>query len=168
MEQLFLSFSADKLRQLESRIEQCLDRLSPEQIWWRSSEENNSIGNLVLHLTGNVRQWILSAVGGAPDTRERDAEFAARSQANLREVRSRLADTVAQASMLIEGLPAERLAARIQVQGYEKTVLEAIYHVVGHFAEHTGQIIYITKTLRKEDLGFYKHLSAAAHTEKTP
>jgi hypothetical protein len=54
------------------------------------------------------------------------------------------------------------------VQGYDKSILEAIYHVVEHFSLHTGQIIYATKLLRKEDLGFYKHLNHTTHSEKTP
>jgi uncharacterized damage-inducible protein DinB len=168
MERLFLAFSADKLRQLKSRIDECLERLTEEQIWYRPSEENNSIANLVLHLTGNVRQWIISAVGGAQDSRQRDAEFAARGEANLLDLRAKLTDAVAQASNIIETLPVERLMTTVHVQGYDKTVMEAIYHVVGHFAEHTGQIIYITKSIRKEDLGFYRHLNATKHTEKTP
>ena len=168
MEQLFLTFSVDKLRQLESRIEECLERLSPEQIWWRPSEENNSVANLVLHLTGNVRQWILSSVGGEADTRDRDAEFAPHAEADIPRLRSSLRATVERAVQIIQGLSAERLTQRVRVQGYDESVLGVVYHVVEHFAEHTGQIIYITKALRKEDLGFYKHLNAAAHTQKTP
>jgi uncharacterized damage-inducible protein DinB len=168
MERLFLTFSADKLRQLEGRIQECLNRLSPEQVWWRASEENNSVANLVLHLTGNVRQWILSSIAGAPDTRQRDAEFAARGDADLARLRNTLSEVVQHAVQIIETLPVDRLTTQIRVQGYDKTIAEAIYHVVGHFAEHTGQIIYITKSLRKEDLGFYRHLNASAHTEKTP
>ena len=168
MERLFVTFSTSKLKQLESRIQECLDRLSPEQIWWRPSEENNSVANLVLHLTGNVRQWIISSVGGAEDTRERDAEFAARGQEDLRQLRSGLSDTVAQAVQTIEGLSAARLADSVRVQGYDKSVLEVVYHVVEHFSQHTGQIIYITKALQKQDLGFYSHLKSATHGEKTP
>jgi uncharacterized damage-inducible protein DinB len=168
MERLFVTFSINKLKQLESRIQECLDRLSPEQIWWRPSEENNSVANLVLHLTGNVRQWIISSVGGAADTRERDAEFAARGQEDLQQLRSGLSDTVAQAVQTIEGLSAARLADSVRVQGYDKSVLEVVYHVVEHFSQHTGQIIYITKALQKQDLGFYSHLKSATHGEKTP
>jgi uncharacterized protein DUF1572 len=77
-EQLFLDYSVRKLRQLTGRIEDCLGRLTEEQIWARGAESENAVGNLVLHLSGNVRQWIVAAVGGRPDIRERDAEFGAR------------------------------------------------------------------------------------------
>jgi uncharacterized damage-inducible protein DinB len=168
MERLFVAFSIDKLKQLEGRIQECLGRLSSEQIWWRPSEENNSAGNLVLHLTGNVRQWILTSLGGASDTRQRDAEFANQGELDIGEMSRALSDTVEQASQIIQNLSAERLTERVTVQGYDKSVLEVVYHVVEHFAQHTGQIIYITKALRKEDLGFYRHLQAASHTAKTP
>src|ERR1700691_5757570 len=77
-DRLFLDYSARKLRQLNSRIEDCLGRLTEEQIWARGAETENAVGNLVLHLSGNVRQWIVAGVGGRPDVRQRDAEFAAR------------------------------------------------------------------------------------------
>jgi uncharacterized damage-inducible protein DinB len=168
MERLFLSYSAEKLRQSQDRIQHCLERLSQDQIWWRGSDESNAIGNLVLHLCGNVRQWIITSIGGSPDTRDRDAEFAARGQVDAGTLRSRLAATVDEAVQVIENISPQRLTEGVRVQGYDKSILEAIYHVVEHFSLHTGQIIYATKLLRKEDLGFYKHLSHTTHSEKTP
>lgn len=168
MERLFLSFSADKLRQSESRILQCLDRLSAEQLWWRGSEESNSVANLVLHLCGNVRQWIIASLGGQPDQRERDGEFAAREGLESPELQGRLKQTLDEATTIIRGLDPERLGDAVRIQGHDTTVLEAIYHVVEHFSLHTGQIIYATKLLRKEDLGFYRYLSDPSHKQKTP
>jgi uncharacterized damage-inducible protein DinB len=168
MERLFLSYSAEKLRQSQDRIQHCLERLSQDEIWWRGSDESNAIGNLVLHLCGNVRQWIITSIGGSPDTRDRDSEFAARGQVDAATLSSRLAATVDEAVKVIENVSPQRLTEHVRVQGYDKSILEAIYHVVEHFSLHTGQIIYATKLLRKEDLGFYKHLSQAAHSEKTP
>jgi uncharacterized damage-inducible protein DinB len=169
MDRLFIGFSVDKLQQLEGRIEECLDRLSPEQIWWRPSEENNSVANLVLHLSGNVRQWIITSVGDRPSPRDRDAEFSARGNAGVSELQALLHETVNEAVSIIEGLTADRLNQRVQIQGFDVSVLEAVYHVVEHFALHAGQIMYITKALRKEDLGFYRHLQGgAAHNDKTP
>ncbi|HET8550289.1 MAG TPA: DinB family protein [Bryobacteraceae bacterium] len=168
MERIFLDFSAKKLRQLESRIQTCLERLSDEQIWMREAETQNAAGNLVLHLCGNVRQWILSAIGGQADTRTRDAEFAARGGITATELKERLAATVAEAASVIESLTDMRLRERVRVQGYELSVLEAIYHVIEHFAQHTGQIIFATKLLTQEDLGFYAHLRQAAHGQETP
>lgn len=168
MHQLFLNHSVEKLQQYESRINACLDRLSYQQVWTRNAEAQNAIGNLVLHLSGNVRQWLISGVGGVPDTRDRDSEFAAREGAQIPELKLMLHETVAEAVRLLQSLPAERLTQPLQRQGYNVTVLEGIYHVVEHFSHHTGQIIFATKLLTTEDLGFYRHLSKAAHTEKTP
>jgi len=168
LDRVFIECSSRKLEQQVSRIRECLGKLSPDEIWSRGHENENAIGNLVLHLNGNLRQWILSGVGGAPDTRVRDAEFAARGGMETAELLGRLEATVQEVIALLGRVTAERLAERITIQKYEVTVLEAIFHVVGHFAEHTGQIIFATKMLTGEDLGFYRHLKAAAHAEKTP
>jgi uncharacterized damage-inducible protein DinB len=165
IEQDFLAFSAEKLTQLSGRIQDCLGRLSSEQIWMRNNPNENSVGNLVLHLCGNVGQWIGSGVGGKPDTRQRDAEFAARGNAELRD---RLDTTISEATAIIRNLPIARLSEKIKVQKYDVTVMEAIYHVVEHFAQHSGQIIFATKLLTGQDLGYYKHLNQAKHFETTP
>ena len=60
------------------KIERCLERLTDEQVWWRASEHSNSVGNLLLHLEGNLRQWVVCGAGGREDLRERDREFAER------------------------------------------------------------------------------------------
>jgi len=162
VESEFLSFSADKLTQLLNRIDTCVQRLTYEQVWAKSSVKQNSVGNLLLHLNGNVRQWILHAVAGQPDLRDRDAEFAALNGPAAPELLARLRATVEEAVALFHTLPPARLLERVQVQGYDRTVLAAIYHVVEHFAGHTFQIIYATKLLTGEDLGFYAHLTGAA------
>ncbi len=168
MDGIFLKYSVDKLRQHADRIEDCLARLPDEQVWARNSGSQNAIGNLVLHLCGNLGQWILSGVGGSPDTRDRDAEFAARDGLTATELSSLLRARVEASTRVVESLNAERLGERVRIQKYDVTVLEAIYHVVVHFAEHTGQIIFATKLFTSDDLGYYKHLSKAAHAEKTP
>jgi uncharacterized damage-inducible protein DinB len=168
LERVFLDCSVRRLNQLASRIDDCLGRLDDGQVWFRGGENQNAIGNLVLHLTGNVRQWIVSGVGGAPDVRDRDAEFAASGAAGVEELRRRLRATVHEAAAVVAGVAPERLAERLRIQGYDVTVLEAIYHVVEHFAQHTGQILFVTKAATGEDLGYYAHLSKGAHGRKTP
>ncbi len=168
IESVFLTYSADKLEQLCARIEVCLDKLTPEQIWARHVENENAVGNLVLHLAGNVRQWILTGVGGEPDVRNRDAEFAARGGTESAELKRRLRSAVDAAVARIRALPLARLSERTSVQSYDITVLEAVMHVVEHFAGHTGQIIFATKLLTGEDLAFYAHLKTKVHEEKTP
>jgi uncharacterized damage-inducible protein DinB len=159
---IVLHFSAAKLRQLAGRITDCLGRLSHDQIWARTGDNANAIGNLVLHLCGNVRQWILHGVGGAPDVRRRPEEFAARGGPSGAELAARLRATLEEAIPVIEALPAERLAERIVIQGYEVTKLEAVLHVLEHFAQHTGQILFATKMLTGADLGYYRHLDRPA------
>ncbi|HYO79782.1 MAG TPA: DinB family protein [Bryobacteraceae bacterium] len=170
MHKEFLSYSARKLRQSTERIEDCAGRLSDEQLWWRVAASCNAPGNLILHLTGNVGQWVICGIGGAPDTRVRDAEFAATGNESSRErLVSSLRSRVDAACQVIEAIPEQRLPEHIRVQDYEVTVLEAVYHVVEHFSHHTGQILYATKLLTKSDLGYYRHLAlAAAHSETTP
>jgi uncharacterized damage-inducible protein DinB len=169
VESEFLKYSADKLAQSCARIETCLDKLKPEQIWSRHADNENAVGNLALHLTGNLRQWIVSGIGGEPFARDRDQEFAARGGAGPAGLKQHLRSAVDAAAALIRSLPHSRLTERVTIQSYDVTVLEAIYHVVEHFSGHTGQVIFATKLLTGEDLGFHAHLSRArAHSEKTP
>jgi uncharacterized damage-inducible protein DinB len=169
LDRQFLEHSTGKLRQLTSRIETCLGMLNQEQLWARGADNENAVGNLVLHLCGNLRQWIGSGVGQKPDVRDRDSEFAARGGTSPAELALRLRETVEEAIQTIDAVSAERLAERIRVQGYDVSVLEAIYHVVEHFSMHTGQVLFATKMLTGADLGFYRHLkAAAAHGENTP
>ena len=99
---LFLNFSIDKLQQLASRIDTCVSQLSDDQVWTRGGENENAVGNLVLHLCGNVRQWIIASIGGEPDHRERDREFSARGGVDKAELRQRLRATVSQATAVIQ------------------------------------------------------------------
>ena len=168
IEDIFLKSSTGELLQLSGRIDDCLGRLTDDQIWMRNSENQNSVGNLVLHLCGNVRQWIGFGVAGKPDIRERDGEFAARGGVQIADLRERLKATIAEAADIIRNVPAARLSEKTTIQNYDVTVLEAILHVVEHFAQHTGQIIFATKLLTGEDLGYYKHLNKPKHFETTP
>ena len=165
LHRLFLDCSVRRLEQSFSRIEACLGKVSEEQVWARGGENENAIGNLVLHLAGNVRQWIVAGVGGAPDTRERDGEFSAHGGSSIPELTERLRGIVGEAAAVIGAVTRERLAERVVIQKYDVSILEAIYHVVEHFSLHTGQIIFATKMMTGSDMGFYAHLRArAAHT----
>jgi uncharacterized damage-inducible protein DinB len=168
IEKLFLEASANKLRQSTGRIEVCLGKLTEEQIWARGHENENAVGNLVLHLEGNVRQWILSSLGGETSERNRDAEFAARGGWYSAQLAGRLRVTVERAAAVIQKLDSEQLTKMYTIQMYEVSGVEAVLHVVEHFSYHTGQIIFATKLVTGEDLGFYRHLSGSAHDEKMP
>lgn len=167
MDRLFLDCSAKKLAEYCARIETCLGTLSDDDVWARGGENENAIGNLVLHLCGNVRQWIVSGAGGRPDIRDRDSEFAAQGGIPSADLALRLWGVVQEAISVLGEVSAERLSQRIVIQGYDVTVLEAIYHSVEHFSMHTGQIIFITKMLTGADLGFYRHLSKASGSQQT-
>jgi uncharacterized damage-inducible protein DinB len=148
-DQAFKDYSCDKLGQLTERICACLDRLNPDQIWHRGNTNENAIGNLVLHLCGNVRQWIGSGIDGQTDIRKREDEFAARGGSEGADLKEFLRATVAEAVRVIRGLTPERLEEVTSIQTYEVTVLQAVYHVVEHFSGHTGQIIFSIITVRR-------------------
>jgi len=167
-DRLFLDYSVQKLGQAAGRVDECLARLTEEQVWARGSAHENAIGNLVLHLCGNVTQWIICSVGNAPNHRDRDAEFAAQGGTTLSTLRDLLRTTTNAAVAVIQSQTAEQLPCPIQIQEYKVTIITAIYHVVEHFAGHAGQIIFATKMLTGSDLGFYQHLKYTSHQERTP
>jgi hypothetical protein len=149
---LFLDYSDRKLGELAKTMTTCLERLSEEQVWARGGAHENAVGNLVLHLCGNMRQWILHGVGGMPDVRTRDAEFATDGGMRRAELVSLFAATVGEVRGVISSLPQERLVEIISPQRHEASVLEAIYRVVGHVQEHVGQVILLTKQMVGTDL----------------
>jgi hypothetical protein len=138
------------------KIRASLALLSREDIWWRPNEASNSVGNLVLHLAGNVRQWIVHGVGGRDDVRDRPAEFSAAAGRDAGELLGILEEALREADAVLAGLDPSSLHELRAIQGLDVSVLEAIYHVVEHFAGHTYQIIYVAKARSGEDLGFWK------------
>jgi uncharacterized damage-inducible protein DinB len=154
-ESLFLADARNLLaKEHLPHIVKCLQQLSEEEIWWRPNDESNSAGNLVLHLCGNVRQWIISGLGGAEDFRVRDREFSELGPIPRTTLIGRLQKTVREACAVLERISGASLSQRRDIQGYHVTKLGAIFHVVEHFAYHTGQIIFITKLKNGKDLKF--------------
>lgn len=137
------------------KLERCLEQLTDEQIWWRANENSNSIGNLLLHLCGNARQWIVSGLGGAADARVRSKEFAERRVISRAELRAILRQTLAEVDSALADFDHSKLLERYSIQGTTVTALEAVFHVTEHFSMHTGQIILLTKLLTASDLHFY-------------
>jgi uncharacterized damage-inducible protein DinB len=136
------------------RIIRCLKLLSEEEIWWRPNRASNSVGNLVLHLQGNVRQWIISGLGRQPDQRDRDREFAEIGPMPRRTLLVGLRKTIKEADEVMATLSPSDLMRMFSIQGYNVTGLEAIGHVAEHFAFHAGQIIFVTKLKCGKDLRF--------------
>src|SRR5438477_10047953 len=117
IEDNFLACSAERLAKLCERVETCLGKLTPEQVWMRGSENDNAIGNLVLHLNGNVRQWMVSGVGGAKDIRVRQAEFDARGGPAPADLARQIHETVQEAIAVVRAVPHARLTERVEIQG---------------------------------------------------
>lgn len=157
---LFLAFSRQKLLgQYWPRLCETVAPLSDEQVWWRPNKASNSIGNLILHLNGNVHQWLVASFNREQDSRDRPAEFAASGEATAANLLAKLGATLDSAATVLDRLTAEELLAPYEIQGYHVRGLDAVYQVVEHFGLHYGQIIYIAKNLTGKDLGFYRDLS---------
>jgi uncharacterized damage-inducible protein DinB len=149
---LFLDVSCRKLDAMTINLRICLSKLTNEQIWARGGAHENAVGNLVLHLCGNARQWIMHGIGGAKDVRVRDAEFSANGSQNGASLMEMFGGTIAEACTILRSLPPERLTEKITPQKREVSVLEAIYQVVAHVEQHVGQIILLTKKMTATDL----------------
>jgi uncharacterized damage-inducible protein DinB len=138
------------------RIGRCVELLGDEALWRRPAAHCNSVGNLLLHLGGNVAQWILTGLGGAPDHRDRPAEFAADGGMPGRELLQRLRAVVDQACDTVDRLPPAELLRERTIQGrFRETGLAAVLHVMEHFSGHAGQIDAWTKQVTGRDLRFY-------------
>jgi hypothetical protein len=156
---LFLDFSRRKLlEQYWPRLRGCVESLRDEQVWWRPNEASNSIGNLMLHLNGNVGQWLVGSFNKLGDKRNRPAEFDAEELLPAAALVEKLGATMEQAAKVLARLTSEDLVAEYDIQGYHVTGLYAVYQVVEHFGMHYGQILYITKNLCGNDLGFSSEL----------
>jgi uncharacterized damage-inducible protein DinB len=156
---LFLEFSRSKLlEQFWPRLRNCVESLTDEQVWWRPNRASNSVGNLILHLNGNVQQWLLASFNRSADNRDRPQEFKEERQIPAKALLEKLGTTIEQAGDVLSRLEESDLTTVFEIQGYRVTGLEAVYQVVEHFGIHYGQIVYITKVLRDEDLGFYREL----------
>ncbi len=151
----FIDQSLHYLHLNTPRIEKCLGELSEEEVWQRPNEASNSVGNLILHLCGNIRQYIVSGLGQQPDTRARSVEFSVTEGFSKAELLQKLNETLQLADTVIQAADENNLLTERTVQGFTMTGLAIVVHVVEHYSYHTGQIAFWTKQLRNQDLGFY-------------
>jgi hypothetical protein len=157
---LFLEFSRHKLfDHYWPRLRAAAESLSDEQVWWRPNAASNSIGNLILHLNGNVTQWLVASFNRQEDLRDRPSEFSRTEGLTRDELLALLYTTMERAAAVLARLTESDLVAPMEIQGYHVTGLEAVYQVVEHFGLHFGQIAYIGKMLSGQDLGFYRELA---------
>jgi uncharacterized damage-inducible protein DinB len=160
MHDRFLETSAEFLGTFLRRIQDCVARLSEDEVWWRPNPAVNSVGNLLLHLHGNLSQWILDGLAGARFERHRDHEFAEEGPLRKAELLARLERAVAECQRVVRGLSPEELVAPREIQGYRTDGVYTVQHVVEHMSYHTGQIVQTTKALRgpEEGIEFYPQL----------
>lgn len=157
--QEFKSQSIHRIELNTPRIAKCLAELTEEEIWQRPNDVSNSIGNLILHLCGNIRQYAISSLGGKEDTRERDKEFSATGGYTKAELLNKLETTVAEAIQTIKDSTEENLLLVRSVQGFIYSGIGIIVHITEHYSYHTGQIAFWTKLLKNKDMGFYAGLN---------
>ncbi|MEI7627752.1 MAG: DUF1572 family protein [Bacteroidota bacterium] len=154
----FKEQSIYRIKESHKRIIACLDMLDESQIWLKPNTALNSMGNLVLHLCGNITQYIISTLGGAPDHRNRDSEFAAVGGKTKAELKSSFNNVIEQSIQCINNADDADLSTIKKVQVYDLTGVGIIIHVTEHLSYHTGQIAFLTKLLLEKDLGFYAGL----------
>ncbi len=155
--ELFISRSRYWLtKEYPIKLRHCVDALPGVETWSRPNESSNSVGNLLVHLAGNVSEWILGGVGGQTISRYRAGEFAQKEGRDASRLLSDLEAVLAKADSVLAGLTAEDLDRSIVIQARETTILGAVYHVVEHFAMHTGQIVLLTKIYAPDKIHFYE------------
>lgn len=154
----FVENAIYRLNENSRMIKKAFEQLSEGEIWQRPNNSSNTIGNLILHLCGNIQQYAIASLGEQPDTRERDAEFATEGGFTKVELLQKLLETVETAKTIIETATDEQLTKKRMVQGFHFSGIGIIIHVVEHYSYHTGQIAFWTKLLKNKALGFYDNL----------
>jgi uncharacterized damage-inducible protein DinB len=141
------------------RLNKCLDDLTLDEIWHKPNAHSNSVGNLVLHLCGNVQQWIVAGIGGKTDTRERQWEFANDERFTKVELKQKVAQVMKAVELTLQQITPSDLLEKRAVQCYEETPLSILIHVVEHFSYHVGQMTYVVKLWKDKDMGYYANLN---------
>ena len=158
MPPFFEEFKAQSLAYFEAntpRIQQCISELCEAEVWERPNGVSNSVGNLVLHLCGNITQYAISSLGGQPDHRARDAEFAATGGLTKQQLGEKLAATTSEAARIMAQATETELLRVRSVQGFQLSGIGIVVHVTEHYSYHTGQIAFWTKQQKNKDLGFW-------------
>jgi uncharacterized damage-inducible protein DinB len=151
----FIDQSIHYMDENTPKIKRCLDELDETEIWKRPNDASNSVGNLVLHLCGNITQWVISSLGKAEDRRERDKEFSATGGYSKTELWEKFIAVIEKAKDIIQHIDTDEILRKRLVQGYHYSGIGIIIHITEHYSYHTGQIVFWTKLLKDKDLGFY-------------
>lgn len=137
------------------KVQKCVGLLSEDDLWWRPNEQSNSVGNILLHLCGNMRQWMIHGIGGEDDQRNRPQEFAEKGPIPKAELLAKLENTLQQVDRILADFDLKKILDQQTVQGYDERYLTMIFHVTEHFAQHLGQISYITKMRKNVNLHYF-------------
>ena len=151
----FIGQAIHRIDENTQKLATCMQELNESEIWKRPNLHSNSVGNIILHLCGNIHQYAISSLANSTDVRERDKEFSADGGNSGPELFRKLTDTIEQAKNVIQSTTEEELLRERKVQGYTHSGIGIILHVTEHYSYHTGQIIFWTKLLKDKDLGFY-------------
>lgn len=151
----FIKNSCYRMDESLRMIKISLEKITEEELWKRPNGSLSSIGNLMLHLCGNMKQYGISSLKGIEDTRNRNLEFSIKGSFNKKELMVKLEKTVYEVKICFQNISKQRLLTRKKVQGYEFSGIGNIIHLVEHLSYHTGQIAFWVKQLKNEDLGFY-------------
>lgn len=161
--EIFLSRSRYWLiKEYPIKLRHCVNALPRSAVWARPNAQSNSVGNLLVHLTGNVSEWILGGIGGRQVNRRRAAEFAQKEGSDGQRLLADLETVLGQVDSVLAGLTEKDLERSVVIQDRDTNVLGAIYHVVEHFAMHTGQIILLTKMYAPGKIHFYEDAGGLA------
>ncbi len=158
----FIEQSMSRIEESTNRIIKCLQEIDETEIWKFPNNNLNSIGNLMLHLCGNIRQYIISALGEIEDTRERDKEFSTKTGYTKSDLVNKLKNTIDEAARIIKNIDEKRLTNIYSVQGFNLSGIGIIIHVTEHYSYHTGQIAFWTKLIKNKDLEFYGNIDLNA------
>ena len=161
----FIEQSIYRIEENTHRIIKCLQEIDEIEIWKFPNDNSNSIGNLILHLCGNIRQYVISALGETKDIREREKEFSIKTGHTKSELLNELTHTTSEAAGIIKNIDENRLTKIYSVQGFYLSGIGIIIHVTEHYSYHTGQIVFFTKQIKNKDLGFYANIDLNVKNE---
>jgi len=167
-EEIIKEFTSQAIHRIDEntpKLITCVNEPGDADIWKRPNQHSNSVGNIILHLCGNIRQYAISSLGNSKDVRERDKEFSADGGYSGSELLKKLTSTLDEAKNIIQNISEEELLRKRKVQGYTHSGIGIIVHVTEHYSYHTGQIIFWTKLLKDKDLGFYAGINLNAKNE---
>jgi uncharacterized damage-inducible protein DinB len=151
----FIEQSIFRIEENLARIQKCLGELTEKEIWQKPNASSNSAGNLVLHLCGNITQYVISGLGGKEDTRDRDSEFSTEGGFTKQQLNEKITNTINKSVSIIKNINENDLTDVKSVQGYVLTGVAIIVHITEHLSYHTGQITFWTKCLKDKDMGYY-------------